>query len=331
MKAALRRRVLLAGAAATPALASVGRSALAQDQYPSRPIRLVVPFPPGGSTDVIGRIVGNELQKRLGQSVVVENRPGASGSIGSSAVSRAAPDGYTLLFSNVASQGVMPALSPQAVTYDPVGDFTHIGMIGVYWAALLVHPSFPARTLEEFVAEAKRRPGEINFATSGIGSSPHLFVEMLKAAAGINIVHVPYRGAGPALTAVLANEVPVMADSLPSATPHIRSGALRALGVSSAQRVAAFPDLPTFAEQGYPKMAIDNWYGISAPPGLPAPIVGQVAEALNASLRDPAVADRLRQVGLEAKVMNGDEFRSFIAGMFDIWKETVRVSGVQLD
>ena len=331
MHSSLRRRTLIAGVLAAPALAVAPRGAPAQDRYPSRPVRLVVPFPPGGSTDVIGRLAAAELQTRLGQAVVVENRPGASGSIGSAGVARSAPDGYTLLFSNVASQGVMPALSPQAVTYDPVNDFTHIGLIGVYWSTLLVHPSVPARTLAGFVAEAKRRPGQINFATSGIGSSPHLFTEILKVEAGIDIVHVPYRGSGPALTAVLANEVPAMADSLPSATPHIRSGALRALGVSSERRVAAFPELPTFAEQGYPKMALDNWYGISGPPGMPAPAVERVAEALNASLNDPAFAERLRQVGLEAKVMNGESFRRFIADMFEVWKETVRVSGVRAD
>jgi tripartite-type tricarboxylate transporter receptor subunit TctC len=323
----MRRRGLLAGGGAL-LLPSVAR---AQAGWPTRPLRLVVPFPPGGSTDVIGRIVANELQARLGQPVVVENRAGASGSIGSAGVSRAVPDGYTLLFSNVASQGVMPALSPQAVGYDPVAGFTHIGMIGIYWSTLLLHPSFPATTLAEFVAEAKRRPGQINFATSGIGSSPHLFVEILKVDAGIELVHVPYRGAGPAMAALLANEVPVMADSLPSATAHIRAGSVRALGVSSAQRVAAFPDLPTFAEQGFPRMAVDNWYGISAPPGLPPPVTERVAEALNAALRNREVAERLRGIGLEPQPMNGEAFRNFIAGMFDLWRETVRVAGVKAE
>lgn len=330
MTSAIRRRSLLGGALALPASLASGPS-LGQEVYPSRPIRLVVPFPPGGSTDVIGRIIANELQIRLNQPVVVENRGGASGAIASAAVSRMPADGYTLLFSNVASQGVMPALSPQAVTYDPVDGFTHIGMIGVYWATLLVHPSFPARTLEEFVAEARRRPGRINFASSGVGSSPHLFTEILKVEAGIDIVHVPYRGSGPALTALLANEIPAMADSLPSAAPHIRSGSVRALGVSSSQRVSAFPDLPTFAEQGYPKMAVDNWYGISGPPGMPAPVIARIASTLNDALSTPAVIERLQQVGCEAKVMNGDQFRSFIGDMLNLWKDTVRASGVRAE
>lgn len=328
MTCMLRRRIL-GGALAMPTLAI--RPAGAQDRFPARPIRLIVPFPPGGSTDVIGRIVANELQTRLGQPVIVENRPGASGTIASAGLARERPDGYALLFSNVASQGVMPALSPQMVTFDPVDGFTHIGMIGVYWSTLLVNPSFPARTLAEFVAEAKRRPGQINFATSGIGSSPHLFTEILKIDAGIDIVHVPYRGSGPALTAVIANEVPVMADSMPSATPHIRSGGLRPLGISSKRRIAAFSDLPTFAEQGYPRMAIDNWYGISGPPGMPAPVVERIAESLNAALRAPEVMERLEQVGLEAKVMNGAEFRRFIAEMFAVWKDIVQTSGVRAD
>lgn len=323
----LPRRLLLGSSLALPAL----HAARAQDAFPSRPIRLVVPFPPGGSTDVIGRVIAAELQTRLKQSVVVDNRPGASGTVGSAGVVRAPADGYTLLFSNVASQGVMPALSPQNVTFDPVGDFTHIGMIGVYWATLIVHPSFPARTLAEFIAEAKKRPGEINFASSGIGSSPHLFMEILKLDAGIDIVHVPYRGSGPALSALLANEVPAMADSLPSSTPHIRAGAVRALGVSSGQRVAAFPDLPTFAEQGFPRMAVDNWYGISAPPGLPAPIRETIATALNDALRDPAVGERLRGLGLEPKVMNDDAFRTFIGDMFTLWKDIVKDANIRAD
>ncbi len=323
----IRRRLLLGATLGLPAI-GVAR---AQDAYPSRPIRLVVPFPPGGSTDVIGRLVAAEMQKTIGQPIIVENRPGASGTVASAAVARSAPDGYTLLFSNVASQGVFPALSPQNVTFDPVADFTHIGMIGVYWATLVVNPNFPARTLAEFIAEAKRRPGQINFATSGIGSSPHLFIEMLKIQAGIDIVHVPYRGSGPALSAVLANEVPAMGDSLPSSAAHINAGNLRALGVSSATRVAGFPELPTFTEQGFPGLAIDNWYGISGPPGMPAPIVTKIADALNTALRDPAFGDRLRGLGLEPKIMNGAEFRTFIADMFTLWKDTVRTAGVQVD
>jgi len=321
------RRIMLGASLAVPAIVS----ARAQDAFPTHPVRLVVPFPPGGSTDVIGRIIAAAMQERLKQTVVVDNRPGASGTVGSASVSRSPADGYTILFSNIASQGVMPALSPGNVPYDPVKDFTHIGMIGVYWAVLLVNPKFPAKTLAEFIAEAKKHPGEINFATSGIGSSPHLFVEMLKAEAGINIVHVPYRGAGPALSAILANEVPAMGDSLPSSTPHIRSGALRALGVSSAQRVPAFPNLPTFAEQGFPRMAIDNWYGISGPPDMPAPVVATLTAALNDSLKDPAVIERMRTLGLEPRIMNGEAFGSFIENMFALWKDTVRIANIHVD
>lgn len=322
----LTRRAAIGAALAVPSIAR------AQDAtFPAHPIRLVVPFPPGGSTDVIGRVIAAALQDQLKQTVVVDNRGGASGTIGSAAVSRSPADGYTLLFSNVASQGVFPALSPANVAYDSVKDFTHIGMIGVYWAVLLVNPSFPAKTLAEFIAEAKKRPGEIDYATSGIGSSPHLFVEMLKNEAGIDIVHVPYRGAGPALGGVLANEVPAMGDSLPSASSHIRSGALRALGVSSPQRVASFPDVPTFAEQGFPKLAIDNWYGISAPPGLPAPVVTKLETALNNALRDPAVVERLRGLGLEPKIMNGDAFSGFIGDMLKLWQDIVRVANVRVD
>jgi tripartite-type tricarboxylate transporter receptor subunit TctC len=324
----VRRRQWVGVALAAPTFL---HRAEAQEAFPSRPIRLVVPFPPGGSTDVIGRIIAAALQARLGQSIIVENRPGAAGAVGSSAVVRAPADGYTLLFSNVASQGVMPAVAPRAVDYDPIESFTHIGMIGVYWAALVVHPSFPAQDLSGFVAEARRRPGKIDWATSGVGSTPHLLGEMMKLEAGIDIVHVPYRGSGPALTAVLANEVPAMFDSMPSVTPHLRSGALRALGVSSEERLSAFPDLPTFKEQGLAKMALDNWYGISGPPAMPAPVAQRIALAMEQSLSSSEVQERLRQIGLEAKTMSGAPFKRFIGDQYRVWSEAVKATGVTMD
>jgi tripartite-type tricarboxylate transporter receptor subunit TctC len=315
------RRAILAAPLATPALA--------QDGFPNRPIRLVVPFPPGGSTDVVGRLVAAGLQQHLGQSVIVENRAGAQGGLASAALSRGVPDGYTLLLTNGSSQGILPALAPQAAPYDPVAGFTHIGLAGLYWGSLLVNPAFPARTLAEFIAEAKRRPGQINYATSGSGSSPHMFVELLKIEAGIDIVHVSYRGSGPALTAVLANEVPAMGDSLPSATPHIRSGALRPLGVSSAARVPAFPDVPTFAEQGFPRLAVDSWFGVAGPPGMAPAVTARIAQALEATMSDTALAERMAGMGFEAKPMSGEPFKDMVARLYALWAETVRVSGVK--
>ncbi|QDJ11590.1 Extra-cytoplasmic solute receptor (plasmid) [Roseomonas mucosa] len=326
MPYSLPRRALLGTTLALPMLA---RPALAQNSFPTRPLKLVVPFPPGGSTDVIGRIIAAALQEPLGQTVVVDNRPGASGIIGSSAVARSPADGYTLLFSNVASQGVMPGLAPNRVDYNLLDDFTHIGMIGVYWAVLLVNPGFPVKDLSGFIAEAKRSPGVIDFATSGIGSTPHLIGEMLKLETGIDITHVAYRGSGPALTAVIANEVPCMIDSMPSASAHLRSGALRGLAVSSGTRIAAFPDLPTFKEQGFPKLAVDNWYGISGPAGMPADATQRVASALALVLSKPDLQERFRGIGLEAKTMSGAPFRQFIGDQAKMWAETIHAAGIK--
>lgn len=310
------------------ALAIVAGPAWAQ--LPARPIRLVVPFPPGGSTDVVGRIVAERLQAKLGQTVVVENRGGASGAVGSQAVARMPPDGLSLVVSGVGSHGIVPAVNPNA-GYDALRDFTHVGMLGMFHSVLVVHPSFPARDLGGFLAEARQRPGAINYATSGNGSSNHLLGELLRLEAGVEIVHVPYRGAGPALQAVLANEVPAMCDSLPSATPHIRAGSLRALAVSSRQRLPAFPDVPTFVELGLPNVVVENWFGISGPAGLPQPVVARLSAALSEVLTEPATATRLGEMGLDARPMPPAEFEGFVERNLAFWADAVRRAKVTSD
>lgn len=316
----ITRRVVLAST-----LSSMAARAHAQsgDAWPSRPIRLVVPFPPGGSTDVVGRIIAERLQAILGQSVVVDNRGGASGAVGSQAVARMPADGYSFVVSGVGSHGIVPAVNPNP-GYDAVKDFTHVGMIGIFHSVLVVHPSFSARTIGEFVAEAQRRPGAIDYATSGNGSSNHLLGELFKLESGIDIVHVPYRGAGPALQAVLANEVPAMCDSLPSAAGHIRAGSLRPIAVSSRQRLATFPDVPTFVEAGYPNVVVENWFGIAGPAGLPLAITERVSAALAAILTDEATAARLRQIGLDPQPMPPAELGRFVAANVAFWADTVR-------
>lgn len=317
-----RRTALLAAAGA-----ALARPAAAQD-FPNRPLRLVVPYPPGGSTDVIGRIAAQRLGEVLGQSVVVDNRGGASGAVGSQAVARMPADGYALIVSGVGSHGVVPAINP-APGYDAVTDFTHVGMLGLFHSVLVVNPAFPATTLQGFLEEARRRPGAINYATSGSGSSNHLMGELIRLEAKVDIVHVPYRGAGPALQAVLANEVPAMCDSLPSAAGHIRAGTLRALAVSSRQRLPALPDVPTFTELGLPKIVVENWFGISAPAGLPAPVLARLSAALDTMLRQPDLVARFAEIGFDAQPMAPEPFAKFVAADVAFWTDAVRRSGVK--
>lgn len=316
------RRATLAAAAAV-----LARPALSQENYPSRPIRLVVPFPPGGSTDVVGRLVAQGLQERLGQPVVVDNRAGNAGIVGSNVVKLAPPDGYMLVMSNIGSQGIGPFVFPQ-VPYDTMRDFVHIGMMGTFYNVLVVNPAFPARNVAEFVAEAARRPGAINFATSGNGSSNHLLGELLKLEAQIDIVHVPYRGAGPAITATIANEVPAMFDSIPSASAQIRAGTLRALAVSAPQRVPQLPDVPTFAESGFPRLAASNWFGLSAPAGTPQAVVDRLSRALNETVAAPELVAKLAEIGLSTQRMEPAEFTRFVEEQLRFWGGIVQRAGV---
>jgi tripartite-type tricarboxylate transporter receptor subunit TctC len=271
--------------------------------------------------------VAERLQAALGQAVVVENRGGASGGIGSQAVARMAADGYSLVLSSVGSHGIVPAVVANP-GYDAMRDFTHVGTIGVFHSVLVVNAAFPARDLAAFIAEAKRRPGALNYATSGNGSSNHLMGEMIKSEAGIDIVHVPYRGAGPALQAVIGGEVPAMCDSLPSAAPHIRAGTLRAIAVSARTRLASMPDVPTFIEAGLPKVVVENWFGVSGPAGLPAPVTDRLAATLAAVLAQPELAGKLRDLGVETQVMTPAATTAFVRENLAFWADAVKRAGI---
>jgi tripartite-type tricarboxylate transporter receptor subunit TctC len=305
----------------------VASAAHAQDAFPSRPVRLVVPFPPGGSTDVVGRLVAQGLAEKLGQPVVVENRAGNAGIVGSNTVKMAPADGYTLVMSNIGSQGIGPFVYPQ-MPYDTMRDFAHIGLMGTYYNVLVVNPNFPARTLAELVAEARRRPGAVNFATSGNGSSNHLLGELLKLEAGVDMVHVPYRGAGPALTATIGGEVPAMFDSIPSATAHVRAGTLRAIAVSSPQRLPYLLDVPTFAEAGFPRLVASNWFGLSAPAGTPPAVIERLSRALKDALEMPAVSGRLAEIGFDIVPMDPPAFTRFVADNLAFWGDIVKRANV---
>ena len=296
--------------------------------WPSKPIKLVVPFAPGGTTDVIGRVIGEYLGRRLGQNIVVENRPGKGATIGASQVAKAAPDGYTLVISNVAAMAVSPTLYGD-LDYDPVRDFTHITLASFNPSVLVVHPDFVARTLADYIAYARANPDKLAYATAGPGSSNHILGVLLAQVTGTRLVHVPYRGAGPAMQDTIAGIVPSMLDSLPSAAPHIKAGKVRALAVSGEARNAAFPDVPTMKEQGFPELVSYSWFGLSGPAKLPAPIVERIAREMQAVLKDPDVVRRWQDIGAESSTRTPAEFTEFVKAEVAKWAPAIKASGAK--
>jgi len=317
-----RRRFLAA------ALAAVSAPAFAQAQWPSKPIKLVVPYAPGGTTDVIGRVIAEYLGQRLGQNIVVENRPGKGATIGTSQVAKAPPDGYTLLVSNISSFAVAPPLYGD-LDYDPVTDFTHITLASFNPSVLVVNPNFPAKTLAEYVAYAKANPDKLAFATSGPGSSNHILGTMLGLKAGIKLIHIPYRGAGPAMQDTVAGNVPSMFDSLPSAAPHIKAGKVRALAVSGETRNPSFPDVPTMKEQGFPDLVSYSWFGLSGPAKLPAPMVERLSKEMQVVLKDPEVIKRWQDIGAESSTMTPEQYTAFVKTELEKATVAVKASGAK--
>lgn len=318
-----RRRLLTASAATALAL-----PAHAQAPWPSKPIKLVVPYAPGGSTDVVGRVIAEYLGQRLGQNIVVENRPGKGASIGSSQVAKAAPDGYTLVVSNISSFAIAPPLYGD-LDYDPVNDFTHITLASFNPSVLVVNPDFPAKTLADYVAYAKANPDKLAFATSGPGSSNHILGTMLGLVSNTKLVHIPYRGAGPAMQDVIAGNVPSMFDSLPSAAPHIKAGKVRALAVSGEKRNPSFPDVPTMKESGFPDLVSYSWFGLSGPAKLPAPIVERLAAEMQIVLKNPEVVKRWQDMGAESSAMTPAEYTAFVKTELGKATAAVKASGAK--
>ena len=269
--------------------------AQAQDKYPSRSIKIIVPTPAGGPVDVVARIVANYLTTSLGQSVIVDNRPGAGNTIGSKEAARADPDGYTLLYSAVSGLILAPMLQKDA-GYDPITSFAPVVAVGSGYLILVVHPSVPANSVQELVAYAKANPGKINFSSGGIGVLPHLTGEMFKAAAGINIVHVPYRGGAPSIQDVVAGNVQMTFESTGVLLPLIRDGKLRALATPSRKRIPELPAMPTLAESGYPNMVSTSWTGLLAPVGTPPDIIAKLNNQINQGLRSPELNGPLAKI-----------------------------------
>jgi tripartite-type tricarboxylate transporter receptor subunit TctC len=321
-----RRRFLhgLAAAAALPALSRVP-SAWAES-YPSRPIRWIVSFAAGGANDIVARLMGPFLSEKLGQQIVVEDRGGAGGNIGMAAVLSSPPDGYTIGF--VAPNNAINATLYDKLPYDFIRDSAPVAGTMLLTNVLVVHPSVPARTVAEFIGYVKANPGKVNFASSGTGASPHMSGELFKAMTGIDMIHVPYRGAGPAMTDLLPGRVQLMFDNLPSSIEHIRSGRLRALGVTAAKRSAALPDVPTIGET-VPGYEVSVWNGISAPKGTPPEIIDALNRAVNAALADPRLQARFAELGGAPMPMTPAQFGRLVAEETEKWAKVVKFSGAK--
>jgi tripartite-type tricarboxylate transporter receptor subunit TctC len=313
-------------ATALVAMLPAGPAAAAQDAYPDRPVRLVVPSAAAGGTDIVGRIIAQRLSVQLGQQFVIDNRPGAGQMIGIAQVAKAAPDGYTLLMA--ASPLVLNQLMYARVPYDAVRDFTAVSQVAVLPNVLVVHPSLPARTLAEFLALARRQPGKLNYASAGIGTSPHMSMELLKTMAGIDLAHVPYKGTAPALADVLAGQVLVTMASAPSALPHIRAGKLRPLGVTSRVRSLVLPEVPTIAEAGVPGYEAIQWYGLLAPAGTPREIVARLSGEVSRALRVADTRATLLADGAEPVGSSAEEFTGFINTEIVKWTKVAKSAGI---
>lgn len=309
---------------------AVWASAAAAQVWPSKPVRLIVPFAPGGSADTLGRLVAQKLSESLKQTFVVENRGGAGGVIGSELVAKAPADGYTLLVSGVASHCIAPALSKE-FPFDPLRDFTHIALFGGPPGVLVVHPGVAAKDLREFVALLKAQPGRISYGSPGNGTQGHLLAEQLKQVAGIEMTHVPYKGAGPAVADMIAGHVSAGSTTLSTAATQIRAGKLRALAVSSSRRLADFPDVPTYAELGYPELTATIWFSLSGPAGVPRDIVNRLNSEVRRILQQPDVRERLRPEGVEIGDLDPQAFSTYVAAELKRWAPVVRAAGARAD
>jgi tripartite-type tricarboxylate transporter receptor subunit TctC len=300
----------------------------ADDDYPSRTIRLIIPFPPGGSNDVVGRIIANQLGEKLGKTVFVDNRNGAGGVVGSDLAAKATPDGYTLLVVSIA-HAVDPWLYKEP--FDPVKDFVPVSIIATGTNVLSVNPTVPVHSVRDLLALAKEKPGVLNYASAGIGSFQHLSGELFKLTADVNIQHVPYKGGGPALMAVIAGEDQVMFSSIVQTVPAIQSGQLRALATGGAQRSPILPDLPTIAEAGVPGYVATNWWGIIAPKGTPQPIVDKLHDAIAELLDSAATKKFLDNEGAAPVHMSSAEFGKFIEDEIAKWGPVVKKAGMKAE
>ena len=314
-------------ALATAVLIGFATSAATAQGYPDRPVKIIVPTPPGGPVDVIARLTANALQTSLGKAFVVENRPGAGNTIGSKDAAEAVPDGYTLLYSSASGLVIAPLLHPDA-GYDPLKSYAPVALVGESSNILVVNPSVPANTVQELVAYAKANPGKVNFSSGGIGVLPHLIGEMFKARAGIDIVHVPYKGGGPSISDVVAGNVQMTFEGTSILLPLIKAGRLRALAVTTPKRIPQLPDVPTMVESGFPNFVSTSWTGLLAPAHTPEPVIAKLNAAINEGLKTPELKTALERLSNEPLGGTPADFTAVIRGDLDKWSPIVNSLGL---
>jgi tripartite-type tricarboxylate transporter receptor subunit TctC len=321
----------IAGIVSSLAILAWGATALAQDAdhvaYPSKPVRLLVPFPPGGAVDIVARTLGDELTRRWGQSVVIENRPGAGGTIASQAAATSAPDGYTLIL--VASGHALNPYFYAKLPYDPFNDFTPISLVGSSPNMLLVRSDSPFRSVAQVLAGARAKPGYLSYGHAGNGTSPHLAGELLKYLAKVDMTAIPYKGGAPSLNDLIGGHIPLTFNNIPESIAQIRAGSVRALGVTSAARSPVLPDVPTIAEAGVPDYDTGVWWGFLGPAGLPVEIKGKLAKDCAEAVNAPAVVERLRSLGAVPIGSTGDEFADFIRAEYEKWGPVIKAAGIK--
>jgi tripartite-type tricarboxylate transporter receptor subunit TctC len=315
---------------ASALLALAASTTVSQAQDASRPIRMVIAFPAGGPTDFVGRLVADKVKDILGQPIVIENKPGANGAIGADYVAKSPPDGSTLFLTTLGALGVTPHMRTD-VRYDAIKDFAPITLVVLNTTLIVVKAESPFNSMKDLTAAAKAKPGEMTFASTGVGSNTHLALELYQSAAGVKFVHVPYRGAAPALTDLLGGQVQVFAADAPVLMPHIKGGKVKPLGAASGRRNPMLPDVATLAEQGYPDTTVDNWYGLLAPAGTPPATLTRLHDAFVAAVNDPVVKDKLIQSGAIPVANSPAEFSKFLKEEYDRWGKVVRERGIKDD
>src|SRR5688572_21563417 len=311
------------------ACAAVLHSAGAMAQaWPAKPLRLMVPFPPGGSTDIVARIVGQKLGERLGQSIVIENRGGAGGTLGTAQVAKSAPDGYTLTVASTSTHVVAPSVY-QKLEYDPIKDFAPISLMAVSPYLLVVHPAVPAKSVKELVELARKQPGKLNYASAGVGSTTHLAMEMLKSASNTYMLHIPYNGNGPAGTAVIGGQVEILFGSLPALLPHAKGGRVRALAVGTLARAPSMPEVPTVAESGYPGFDASLWLAVMAPAGTPQPIIDRLHKEIVTVVQAPDTRELLDKAGAEPLTSSPAELAALVRDGVAKYAKIIKTAGVK--
>lgn len=325
----LNRRTVIATAVGT-AFAALSGAALAQAGYPTKPVRLIVPFAAGGTTDIVARVLAEKINGPLGQTMIVDNKGGGGGSIGATEIARSAPDGYTLGMATVSTTAANPAINPK-IAYNPLTDFTQIINVAATPNVIAVHPSFPAKDYKTFLEVLRKNPGKYSFASSGTGGIGHLQMELWKSLTNVFVTHIPYRGAGPALNDVVAGQVPIIFDNLPSALPFIKDGRLVPIVIAAPQQLAQVPGVPTFKDVGLEPVNRMAYYGIQGPKGLPKDVVDKISAAVKATLADPAVKKRIEDTGSLIVANTPEQFTQQVAAEFQVYKDVVAKQKLKLE